>query len=102
VKKKKSPSAEPSKPFELAPHLSVAQAADLHRDLKARVADGNGLILDGGRVEQIDTAVLQLLASTWQTCLRQGTPCSWQAVSENLRLSATLIGVGDALHLPHA
>ena len=102
MKKRKTAAADQPPAFQLATHLSIAQAADLHRLLTARVADGTPLILDGGRVEQIDTAMLQVLASTWQACMQRGIACSWKAVSANIRLSAALIGVGDALHLPAA
>jgi anti-anti-sigma regulatory factor len=100
VTKKKSGRAPQSAQLQLAAQLSIAQAADLHREFKQRVAGGGPLIIDGTRVEQIDTAILQLLVSTWRACLQQGVACSWQGASEALRGSAVLIGVADLLNFP--
>jgi ABC-type transporter Mla MlaB component len=85
-------------PLQLDSRLTIAQAADLHRSLAARLADGGAVVLDGSRVEEIDTAMLQLLASLWRTARERGIPCAWQAASDALRHAATLIGVADALH----
>jgi anti-anti-sigma regulatory factor len=102
VTKRKSARAPQSTSLQLAAQLSIAQAADLHRELQRRMADGEALIIDGARVQQIDTAILQLLVSAWRTCLQRGLACSWQGVSENLRLSAVLVGVADLLNFPGA
>lgn len=88
--------------FELAAQLTIAHAADLHRELTLRMAGGNPLIIDGTRVEQIDTAALQLLVGCWRSCAQRNIPCSWRGASENLRRSAALIGVTAFLHLASA
>ena len=85
-------------PLQLDSRLTIAQAADLHRSLAARLADGGPVVLDGSRVEEIDTAMLQLLASLWRTAQERGIPCAWQAASDALRHAAALIGVAEALH----
>ncbi len=85
-------------PLQLDSRLTIAQAADLHRSLAARLADGGPVALDGSRVEEIDTAVLQLLVSLWRTARERGIPCAWQAASDALRQAAILIGVAEALH----
>ena len=85
-------------PLQLDSRLTIAQAADLHRSLAARLADGEPLVLDGSRVEEIDTAVLQLLASLWRTARERGIPCAWLTASDALRHAAALIGVAEALH----
>lgn len=84
--------------LQLDSRLTIAQAADLHRSLAARLAGGGAVVLDGSRVEEIDTAVLQLLASLWRTARERGIPCAWQAASDALRQAAALIGVTEALH----
>jgi anti-anti-sigma regulatory factor len=86
-------------PIELEPRLTIAQAAGLHRTLVARMAEGGPIAIDGGKVEEIDTAILQLLTSLWRTAPGRGAPCSWQGVSNQLRRTAELIGVAEALHL---
>ncbi len=47
--------------IELGARTTIVQAADLHRSLLASVARGEGMVVDGTRVEEIDTATLQLL-----------------------------------------
>lgn len=58
------------------------------------------MVVDGTRVEEIDTAILQLLASLWRTCLERGIACTWHGASDALRQAAALIGLADFLHLP--
>ena len=85
-------------PLQLDSRLTIAQAADLHRSLAGRLADGGPVVLDGSRVEEIDTAMLQLLASLWRTARERGIPCAWLTASDALRHAAALIGVAEALH----
>lgn len=85
-------------PVRLDARVTIAQAADLHRTLAARVAAGGPIVLDGTEVREIDTAILQLLASLWRTTRERGTPCAWQGTSDVLRNTAALIGVAEALH----
>jgi anti-anti-sigma regulatory factor len=85
-------------PLQLDSRLTIAQAAELHRALAGRLADGGPVVLDGSRVEEIDTAMLQLLASLWRTARERGIPCAWQTASDALRHAAALIGVAEALH----
>jgi anti-anti-sigma regulatory factor len=101
VKSKRVPQIKPApqpEPLHLESRLTIVQAAGLHRTLAARLADGGPIALDGTRVEEIDTAILQLLASLWRTARERGTPCTWRGTSEVLRRTAILIGVAEALH----
>jgi anti-anti-sigma regulatory factor len=91
-------SAPQPAPVRLDARVTIAQAADLHRALAVRIADGGPIVLDGSAVEEIDTAILQLLASLWRTTRERGTPCAWQGTSDVLRNTAALIGVAEALH----
>jgi anti-anti-sigma regulatory factor len=85
---------------ELDARMTIVQAAALHRTLLARVAQGETIVVDGTRVQEIDTAILQLLASLWRTCLARGIGCIWQGASEPLRQTAALVGVAKLLHFP--
>jgi anti-anti-sigma regulatory factor len=85
-------------PVELDARMTIVQAASLHQTLLARVAQGEPVVVDGTQVEEIDTAILQLLASLWRTCLARGIGCTWQGASDALRDSATLVGVAGMLH----
>lgn len=85
--------------IELPPRLSIAQCMELHRTLTACCVGDGPLLLDGSRVEEIDTAILQLLVSAWLGGAKRGVECQWQGVSEALRRAATLIGVASTLQL---
>jgi anti-anti-sigma regulatory factor len=105
VSRKKPPRAQPPKRrppacVELNARLDIAQAAELHRALLARLAKGGPVIVDGTRVEEIDTAMLQLLASLWRTSGERGIDCRWKGASGALRRTATLLGMAEVLNFP--
>ena len=82
--------------------LTIVQAAALHRTLVKRLAEGRRLVVDGSRVEEIDTAILQLLTSLWRTSKERGIACSWQGASQALRRTAAMVGVAEMLRFPDA
>ena len=65
----------------LVERQDISGAAALHVRLSAAVADSREIVIDGGDVDEIDTAVVQLLVSLWRTC------------------TATLLGVAGFLEL---
>jgi anti-anti-sigma regulatory factor len=97
--KQPSGTTQPAR-IELDARMTIAQAADLHRLLLSRLAAGEPVVIDGTRVEEIDTAVLQLLTSLWRTAQDRGIACTWHGASEALRYTANLIGVAGAVGLP--
>jgi anti-anti-sigma regulatory factor len=82
--------------------MTIVQAAGLRSVLLACLAGGGPIVIDATRVEEIDTAILQLLASLWRTAAGRGIACSWSGASDVVRRMANLIGVADLLHLPTA
>jgi anti-anti-sigma regulatory factor len=92
--------APPPARIELDARLTIVQAADLHRLLMTRLAAGEPVVIDGSRVEEIDTAILQLLTCLWRTAQERGIACTWHGASEPLRYTADLIGVAGVLSLP--
>jgi anti-anti-sigma regulatory factor len=86
--------------IQLDARMSIVQAAGLHGTLLALLAEGAPVEVDGSRVEEIDTAILQLLTSLWRTGQERGIACSWFGVSEALRHTATLVGVAQMLRFP--
>ncbi len=99
-REKKATRAKRPAPIGLEARTTIVQAADLHRTLLARVAQGEGVVVDGTRVEEIDTAILQLLASLWRTCTERGIACAWHGASDALRQAASLVGLAGVLQLP--
>jgi anti-anti-sigma regulatory factor len=89
-------------PIELDPRLTIVQAAALHRTMVAHLEEGRPVVVDGTRVEEIDTAVLQLLTSLWRTGQERGIACTWHGASDALRRTAALVGVAGILHLDAA
>jgi anti-anti-sigma regulatory factor len=85
---------------ELNARLDIAQAADLHRALLSHLAAGGPVVVDGTQVEEIDTAMLQLLASLWRSSAARGIACTWKGASGALRQTATLLGVAEVLNFP--
>jgi anti-anti-sigma regulatory factor len=79
----------------LPDRLTIGDAAQLQLTLSDAAARGT-LAIDGAQVAEIDTAVLQLLASLW----RSPTVCEWRGVSEPLLRSAQLIGLDEMLRFP--
>ena len=87
---------------QLDAQLNIAQAADLHNTLITRLAQGGPIVVDGTRVEEIDTAMLQLLTSLWRTSAERGIACTWFGASGALRQTASLVGVAEFLKFPDA
>jgi anti-anti-sigma regulatory factor len=98
VSRKKSPRTA----IELDARMTIVHAADLHRTLLARLEQGAAVVVDGSRVEEIDTSILQLLVSLWRSASQRGIACGWAECSNALRQSAELIGVAEMLHFPDA
>jgi anti-anti-sigma regulatory factor len=94
-----APAAQPAN-IELEARVTIVQAAVLHRTLSARLAQGGPIVVDGTRVQEIDTAILQLLTSLWRSSIERGVACTWQGASDTLRRSAALIGVDEILRFP--
>ena len=82
--------------------LSIVRVAALHRSLLETLTAGVPLTVDGSRVQEVDTAVLQLLGSLWRSCRERGVGCAWLGASDALRRAARLIGLEEALHFPDA
>ena len=102
MKKKRPARSVKSTPIELPARLTIAQSVELRRTLVKALAGGAPLCLDGSRVEEVDTAILQLLSSAWADASQRGVVCLWQGVSSALRNSATLIGLSDILQFDRA
>lgn len=85
--------------MKLAPRLTIAEVADLHRALLERLAADECIVIDASEVCELDTSVLQLLVSLWRTAAARGRSVAWQGVSEALRRSAVLIGVAEHIDI---
>src|SRR5258708_34872115 len=93
MSKKKSPRVRQPPRIKLDARLSIVQAAGLHRTLAGRLANGGPVVVDGTGVEEIDTAVLQLLTRLWRTRRERGIECTWHGATDVHRTTAALLGV---------
>jgi anti-anti-sigma regulatory factor len=93
---------KPPDSVRLDARMTIVQAASLHNSLLTLLAAGGPIAIDGTRVEEIDTAILQLLASLWRTAAERGFACSWTGVSDGLRRTANLLGMAEMLHFPQS
>jgi anti-anti-sigma regulatory factor len=99
---KRPASPQPPECIQLDARMTIVQAAGLHATLLARLAHGGPVEVDGTRVEEIDTAILQLLTSLWRTGRERGFACSWTGASDALRRMAGLVGVAEMLRFPES
>ncbi len=77
--------------------LGVAQARVLHTRLSQVLTQPLPLVLDAGQVEQVDAAVMQVLAGFYRQLRTQGALMRWHAVSPQVRRACQLLGLVDLL-----
>lgn len=63
-------------------------------------ASGETADLDGGAVDRLDGAAMQLLVAFRRAATAGGCVVSWAGVSDALREATALLGLGDELNLP--
>lgn len=76
----------------------AAQAA-LKADLLGALEAG-AIVLDGGQVERVDTAALQLLVLFRRELDARGGTLGWHGTSDALNEAAGLLGLAQLLNLP--
>jgi anti-anti-sigma regulatory factor len=76
----------------------AAQAA-LKAELLGALGAG-AIVLDGGQVERVDTAALQLLVLFRRELDARGGTLGWRGTSDALNEAAGLLGLAQLLNLP--
>jgi phospholipid transport system transporter-binding protein len=79
---------------------TLRETADLQFSLVA--ASGESLVVDGGGVERVDTAGLQLLVALARRQRNQGSSFEWKAISAELLKCGHRLGLQQELGLPAA
>ncbi|MBE1159487.1 STAS domain-containing protein [Dyella acidiphila] len=77
----------------------IGEVTDLHRQLRDAL-DGSAIVLDGGAVERVDTAALQLLVAFQHEARKRERALSWTAASAPLQDAAGQLGLAQILALP--
>lgn len=79
---------------------TLREAAALKSRLLELLPGPQGATLEGGGVQRIDTAGLQLLAAFAQRERAAGRPLAWASASEVLRDAGNRLGLAAVLSLP--
>lgn len=85
--------------FDLGKTLTIAQVADWHYKLAGVFDLRESIFLEGGGIEKIDSAGLQLLAALMKEAEEVGVEVRWSAVSKPLRRNADQLGLRSILKL---
>ncbi len=93
-----------TKCIKLADALRLNACAQLQEQLVARLDKGGStpIELDGGAVDSVDTAALQLLLVFARECARRDIAWHWKRVSEPLRQGSASLGLDSLLAIPAA
>jgi anti-anti-sigma regulatory factor len=78
---------------------NIQQAAELKARLVDELGPGKDLVIDGSAVEEVDTAIVQLLIAATAAARSQGGTLRWQSPSAALRRCAETIGLAAQLDL---
>src|SRR5262245_54389765 len=78
---------------------NIQQAAELKTRLVDALEKGSDLVIDGSAVEEVDTAVVQLLIAATAAARTRGRSLRWQSPSAALRRCAETIGLAAQLDL---
>lgn len=81
--------------------VGIAEARVLHETLGKLLPRQTSIVLHAGRLERIDTAAMQVLASFCRTARQRRLALTWETPSASLREAANLLGLESAFGLPH-
>ena len=79
--------------------LTIADVDHCYTRLSGRLERGTAVVIDGGDLETVDGAGLQLLAAFVKEVGEQQLPLRWARVSEPLQRAAGVLGLTSALRL---
>jgi anti-anti-sigma regulatory factor len=84
----------------LGTSCTIQEAAAVRAHLLAQAELPGPYEIDGGSVELVDTAGVQLVVAFALDCLEKGTPYKWAGRSPTLEAAIELLGVGPLLEYP--
>jgi anti-anti-sigma regulatory factor len=79
---------------------TIQEAAAVRAHLLAQAAQPGPYEIDGGSVEMVDTAGVQLVVAFALDCLEKGTPYKWVGRSPTLNAAFDQLGVSTLLEYP--
>ena len=81
----------------LAAVFGVTDARLLYDRLCAALDSATSLVMDGGRVERVDAAAMQILANFCRTARERGLVLAWHNPSADLQQAAQMLGLQNML-----
>ena len=78
-------------------NLTISSAHDLKERLLKSAKGKNRIELDGGKVELVDTAGLQVLVAFILYCKKNSLEVQWMAKSQALEQTSDLLGLSSVL-----
>ncbi len=79
--------------------LDITMAASYHEKLTEMLNQHKVITLDGGEIERIDGAGLQMLIAFFKAARSLNISVKWQACSDSLKKSADLSGLTGSLEI---
>lgn len=98
--RKPSPAGSPRAGLKLEASCTLRDCLGMQFQLLAVDFGDSDVRVDGGAVERIDTAGLQMLLAFARHHANRGRPVKWTAVSPELRRGGQLLGLSALLGLP--
>lgn len=94
-----APSASAPRCIPCEESLDISTVAELRALLLQALEGKQPVVLEAAEITRIDTSALQVLVAFFQDARAQEIPVRWQAPSEVLRRSASLVGLTKLLEL---
>lgn len=85
--------------IQLPEELTIALCGEYFQQLVSHIEQGREIALDGGAVERIDAAFVQLLCVVQNSLAEAGKRLNWTAVSPAIERSVELLGMRELLAL---
>lgn len=79
--------------------LGIRDTRVLHEKLDAALAAATAIVVDASRVERLDAAAMQVLASFARAARERGLALSWQSPSPVLQQAARVLGFESVLEM---
>ncbi len=79
--------------------MVISDALEWHNKISAAFDTAAEIVLDGSKIEQIDSIGLQLLVAIFKQASNSGVRVTWRGVSDALLVSADQLGLVEILHL---
>jgi anti-anti-sigma regulatory factor len=83
----------------LPEEIRISNSEEFKKDLLVAADGENSILIDGSKVNRIDTSAIQLLVALSHDCNKKGSPLKWYGASDKLVSYVKLLGLKDSLGL---